>query len=113
MQIAEYLKAVVTQLNDMYEFEMKKQLDEQRKQIEVENDPLKTLDTQQVAKVLGVEQEYVQRLARQGVIPAIRLGKKYMFRAVEVEKYILSLEEKREKDIQRKCSNYGVSRRAL
>jgi excisionase family DNA binding protein len=46
------------------------------------------LDDVQVAKLLGLHQKTVQKLARSGDIPAIQIGRYWRFRASSLQKWL-------------------------
>ena len=46
------------------------------------------LDSQEVAKLMGVHPETVKRRARTGEIPGIKLGKLWRFRASALDSYV-------------------------
>ncbi len=52
------------------------------------------LDVQQVAELLRIHHKKVQRLARTGALPCIKVGAVYRFRAATLEKWIRGKESK-------------------
>jgi excisionase family DNA binding protein len=48
------------------------------------------LTAQEAADLLGIHHQTIRRLARQGRVPAIRLGKYWMFRASELDAWVKS-----------------------
>ena len=46
-----------------------------------------TIGTAEAAEILGMHQDYVKRLAKRGKIPAVRIGKTWVFDRRDVEKY--------------------------
>jgi excisionase family DNA binding protein len=48
----------------------------------------KLLDTQQAASLLGIHAKTLQRLARNGEIPGIQIGKLWRFRTSDLDNWI-------------------------
>ena len=56
------------------------------------------LAVEEAAKVLGVSEGYVRFLCRNGRVPAVKIGRAWKIRPVDLEKYVsnLLLKEKEE-----------------
>jgi excisionase family DNA binding protein len=61
-------------------------MDERKNSSERGFEPL--LDSQEVAKLMGVHPETVKRRARTGEIPGIKFGKLWRFRASALDSYV-------------------------
>jgi excisionase family DNA binding protein len=46
------------------------------------------LDTQEAAALLGIHPKTLQRLARAGKVPSVRIGKSWAFRASALDKWL-------------------------
>ncbi len=55
----------------------------------MEFEPL--VDSQEAAKLLGIHPKTLQRMARRGHVPAIRIGKYWRFRVSELDTWIASV----------------------
>ncbi len=49
------------------------------------------VDSQEAAKLLGIHPKTLQRMARRGDVPAIRIGKFWRFRVSELDTWITSV----------------------
>jgi excisionase family DNA binding protein len=74
--------------------------------MQLEFEPL--VDSHEAAKLLGIHPKTLQRMARRGDVPAIRIGKFWRFRVSELDTWIASVvnstndctcRESQEKDI--------------
>ncbi len=55
------------------------------------------LNVEQVAAALGFHPESVREMARQGQLPAVKVGKYWKFRITEIEAWIASSQNSRNK----------------
>jgi excisionase family DNA binding protein len=53
-----------------------------------EDTPMKLLTLPQVAKLLQISESFAYRLAQNGEIPAVRMGRSVRVRPVDLERYI-------------------------
>src|ERR1700727_284812 len=71
------------------------------------------LSVHQVAAIMGIHHKKVQRLARTGAIPSIKIGAVYRFRETTLEAWMedneVSKRQSAEEDTQERRASLGVS----
>jgi excisionase family DNA binding protein len=66
--------------------ELKSETDASGRAVSVRFEPL--LDCQETARLLHLHPKTVERLARQGELPAVKVGKRWLFRASELDGWL-------------------------
>ena len=69
--------------------ELKSETDASGRAVSLSFEPL--LDCQETARLLHLHPKTVERLAREGHLPAVKLGKRWLFRASEIDRWMSSL----------------------
>ena len=61
----------------------------------------KLLDCDQTARLLHLHPKTVERLAREGRVPAYKIGKRWLFRASEIDRWMSSLVDSSRRSVPR------------
>ena len=59
------------------------------------------LDCQDTARLLHLHPKTVERLAREGELPAVKVGKRWLFRASEIDQWMSSLVDSSRRSVPR------------
>jgi excisionase family DNA binding protein len=59
------------------------------------------LDCHETARLLHLHRKTVERLAREGELPAVKIGKRWLFRASEIDRWMASLVDSKRRSVPR------------